>query len=95
MKKMFYFNNQKGKIRIKQKYIFLYFKLIIVLLKIASADLINSKNTRKLKNYYSEIHLVIQVYNSNSQPISILNDEFYTDPDEVLINGNPEQCKKK
>ena len=95
MKKMFYFNNQKGKIRIKQKYIFLYFKLIIVLLKIAFSDLINSKNTRKLKNYFSEIHLVIQVYNSNSKPKSILNDEFYTEPDEVLINGNLKECKKK
>ena len=95
MKKMFYFNNQKGKIKIKQKYLFLYFELIIVLLKIVFADLINSKNTRKSKNYYSEIHLVIQKDNFFSLPISILNDEFDTDPDEVLINGNLKECKKK
>ena len=57
--KIFYFNNQKGKI--KQKYFFLYFGLIIVLLKISFVDLISLKTKRKLNNYYSEIKLVIQV----------------------------------
>ena len=86
--KIFYFNNQKGKI--KQKNFFLYFELIIVLLKISFVDLISLKNKRKLNNYYSEIKLVIQVSEQGyeSHNINILNDGFNTVPDEVLVNGN-------
>ena len=94
--KIFYFNNQKGKI--KQKYFFLYFELIIVLLKISFVDLISLKNKRKLNNYYSEIKLVIQVSEQGygSHNINILNDGFNTVPNEVLVNGEiRKDCNKK
>ena len=89
MKKLFYFNNQKGKIKINQKYFLLYFESIIVLLKINFIDLINLKNTRKLNNNASEIKLVIQVSEFGQGPfdVDILNEEFNIEPDEILING--------
>ena len=93
--KIFYFNKQKGKI--KQKYLLLYFELIIVLLKITFVDLISLKNKRKLNNYYSEIKLVIQVSEQGfgSHNIKILNDRFNTVPDEVLVNGDiRKDCNK-
>ncbi len=95
MKKMLYFINQKGKIKIKQKYFLLYFELIIVLLNCSFIYLKDLKNKRKLYNYYSEIHLIIQVNKYDYQPISILNNEYNSEPDEVIINGIPNQCKKK
>jgi len=90
MKKMFYFNNQKGKIKIKQKYFFLFFELIIVLLKITLIESVTLKNTRKLNNNYSVIKLVIQVPEgiySRNYNIKILNDQFSPLPSQVLVNG--------
>ena len=86
--KMFYFNNQKGKIR--QKYFILYFEFIIVLLKIDLVRLLILKDTRKLNNYESQIKLVIEVSGRNNIPhnINILNNGFYSKPSQVIVDKN-------
>ena len=91
--KILLFNIQKRKTKINHKYFLLYCELIIFLLKIAFADLINIKKIRNLKNYYSEIHLVIFV--KDSQEINFLNDGFNPEPDKVFINGVSSSCKIK
>ena len=98
--KISYFNNSKGKI--KQKYILLYFEIIIILLKIDLVNLITLKNTRRLNYYDSEIKLVIQVFGyepysweSEKYSINILNNEFYPEPSVVKVNGvKIDYCRK-
>ena len=92
--KDFNFNIQKGNLKIKQVYFVFYFKLLIALLRIAFVKLIILKNSRKINNYFSQIHLGIQVSGQGFQEINILNNTFNSEPDEVLINGVQSQCKK-
>ena len=77
------------KIKFKESHLIL---IIIFLIKIALVDLITIKNLIELNNYISEVHLVIK--GKGSQPI--LYNYFYTDPSEVIVNGNSKgnSCKK-
>ena len=68
------------------------FRTFIFLLKIVSVNLISITNVRNLNNYISEIHLVIKGNGTQN----ILNNNFNTEPSEVIVNeiskGNT--CKK-
>ena len=83
------FSIMDKKIKFKESHLIL---IIIFLIKIALVDLITIKNLIKLNNYISEVHLVIK--GKGSQPI--LYNYFYTDPSEVIVNGNSKgnSCKK-
>ena len=59
------------------------FRAFSFLLKILLFDLISIKNARNLKNYISEIHLVIKGKGTKN----ILSNEFKTNPSEVIVNG--------
>ena len=92
IKKMYYFNIQKEKI--KQKYFLLFFEFIIVLLKIDLVNLQILNNTRKLNNYDSKIKLVI-ANTIGSSYIKILNYKFNPEPSQVIINEvTRNDCKK-
>ena len=77
----------------EHKCYFFYFRLILLLLKIASGN--NTKIVkvkRILNNYYSEIHLVVQ----GSVQQNILYNNFNTLPSKVFVNGVEDiSCNKK
>jgi len=59
------------------------FRTFIFLLIIVLVNLISITNVRNLNNYISEIHLVIKGKGTQN----ILNNDFNTNPSEVIVNG--------
>ena len=62
-----------------QKYLYLFFISISILLKFASLNLLNVR----IINSYSEIHLVIEGNGAQK----ILSGSFSSLPSEVIVNG--------
>ena len=77
---MYKFKNLKYNSMYKEYYLFRIFSF---LLKILLFDLISIKNARNLKNYISEIHLVIKGKGKQE----IIRYGFNTYPSEVIVNG--------
>ena len=72
--------NRKRKI--KKNYL-LFYKFILVILKLILVDLITAKKVRQINKFYSEINLVVK--GSGTQ--SLLSNSFGQIPSEVYING--------
>ena len=76
----------------KPNYYLFYYELILNLLNIALVNLITTKISRNLHNYYSEIHLVVQ----GSGYQYILYNYYDLGTFEVLVNGvKDDSCNKK
>ena len=80
------------KIRTITKEYYLFLIIITFLLKIALVNLIFIKTIKNINNYISEINLVIKGKGIKQ----ILNNNFYTEPSEVLVNGisKDSSCRK-
>jgi len=79
-------NNFGLNIKHRNKMCFFYYKKIIFIIKIisfVSSFKIAQERPNKLIYFSSEIHLLI--LGSGNQ--SILNDSFYLEPSEVIVNG--------
>ena len=73
------------------KKIHLYFEGFLFLLKFVLVIITKENNKRNLNEYFSEIHLVIQGGGNQL----LLNNDFDTDPSEVIINGiKNDNCKR-
>ena len=76
-------------VKLKESYLLF---LLLFLLKIDLVNLIATNNIRNLKNFNSEIHLVIRG-NGMQQ---ILSDSFHDEPNQVVVNGvKYDSCKKR
>ena len=91
MKNILCININKGKKKHKLKYYLIYYELLPFILKIVAVSNLVNKSIRKLNNYYSEIHLVVQGNGTQR----ILGSSFNINPSEVLVNGiKDDSCVK-
>ena len=82
-KKIYFFNKKRS---IKQKYYFLFFEFILILLKCIYVNL-QPKYDHTFDFYITKIHLVIQIWDEGPENIYLMNQEFKTFPFKIVVNG--------
>ena len=84
------YNNQKRKKKKVQIYYIINFELVILLLKCVLVNLVNERYYRRLYNCESEIHLVIQIKETDLPFINITSEYYGSSLSKVIINGKLE-----